>query len=323
MRLPWILLLLAALTIVRAARAETLRQVLEKNGVPLAGFQPAELGTEVSSGVVAAADGQVLLAFPTQGEGQAIGAPLHVVLYRRAAKAAIHRAIPADETSSVCFGSALEIFEQAGFLLVETHINPSASCTLVLDASLKVRRTLFGWRLAQLGPNTMLMHEDRVHFVSTHSARLAVVDLGRNETQEVYPPDGDPLRAAYSKDLKSHLPPQETCAARNWGCDPDTFEEDLVNPVFADASTGRFAFVMTYAPDAFGDEAERAIGRRSVLYVYRRSAEGWTYCQQELSDQDIKSRMAALEGDFQAQVKGCATESVVKVAPKDSPFTNP
>lgn len=317
-----ILMLLMALAIAAPSRGETLREVLEKNAIPLSSFDLAELDARVSSGAVSSNAGVVMLAYPTQSTGELIGPPMHVVSYERSLQKLVHRAITAAETSDECFGSALGISEQGGFILVETHVNPSASCTLVLDAELRVRHTLFAWVVARLGPHGILFEEDEIHFAPAHPMRLEVYALDTGRMQEVYPPDGDPLRAQFSRDLKQHLPPESWCREENHNCDTSFFDEDRNGSVWSDAAGTKFAFVAYYGAAGFGEEADREIGTRSVLYVYRRRAEGWIYCEEELSDEEVHGRQEQLKHNFEEATQHCSRELDVTVKPHDSPFSH-
>ena len=322
MRLGRVVMLVAGLLAVVNLRAETLRQVLQQNGVPTSAFKPAELDAQVSSGAADSSGDRVILAYPALGEQERIGAPLEVLMYQRATRKLMRRTVTPAETSDECFGSVLRIFGLAGYILVETHINPSASCTIVLDSELRVKHTLFGWSVAQLGQDAILLEEDEIHFASVHPLRLAVFDPAAGLAQEVYPPDGDPLRERFSSDLNQHLPTAAWCREHNHPCDPSSFDEDLGEAAYADSEGRKFAFVASYDAGGFGDAAERAVGIRSVLYVYRRSGEGWTYCQDPLSNLEVETRQELLKNNFEQATGRCTHGTDVKVRPVASPFSD-
>jgi hypothetical protein len=321
MRLSRAVLLAAGLLAAANVRAETLRQVLQQNGIPISGFLPAELQAQVSSSAADSNAEAVFLAYPAERGEEMIGPPLSVVVYHRTTRKVVRRAIAPGETSDECTGSVLGISEQAGYILVETHINPSASCTMVLDADLRVRHTLFGWSVARLGTAGVLLEEDEVHFAPVHPLRLEVFDLAGGRRQEVYPPDGDALRAQFSRELRPHLPSDSWCREHNHPCDASSFDEELGEAVFADAAGTKFGLIVTYDAGGFGEDAGRVIGSRSVLYIYRRSADSWTYCQERLSENEVESRQRRLKDDLEAVAAGCMQGTAVKVTPKDSPFS--
>ena len=301
--------------------APTLRQVLQQNGVPTAGFQAADLDARVSSGAIVPTSDGLLFASPAEGSDGRIGPPLYVVVYDRPVGRVLHRKIEAHETSDFCFGSLLDVSTQAGYILLETHINPSAGCTIVLSPELKVLHTLFGWKVAQLGADGFVLQRDEVHFAPVHPAHLAVFDLPAGRQHEVYPPDGDVLRAEFSRDLKQHLPAENWCREHNHSCDPASFDEEVGESVVADASGSVFAFVMTYDSGGFGDNTASAVGSRLALYVYRRKGEGWTYCQQPLPASLANDTTQALKRDMEGAIAGCREFKDVTVAPRNSPFS--
>ena len=316
MLLVWILLAVSDVS------AGTLRQTLQDHAVPISGFTLQELDAAVDSAAVVSDEGRFLLAYPTFEGGEAVRGPLQVIAFDRTTGKLVRRRINSPEVSEFCLGSVLEIAQQAEYLLIETHINPSASCTLILGTDLRVVHTLFAWKVAQLGPRGLLLEEDQIHFAPVHPLRLTVFDLASGQMQEIYPPDNDSLRARFSKDLSSHLPPRSWCAEHNHPCDPASFDEELRNPVFAQASGTRVAFIVTFSAERFGDDAARSIGLRSAMYVYRREEDGWSYCQQELAGDEVEKRQAQLHSDFEAATESCSAATKVTVARVDSPFSN-
>jgi len=175
--------------------------------------------------------------------------------------------------------------------------------------------------VAQTSPQEALLVEDQVHFAPVHPLRLATVDLSSGKTQELYPPDGDPLRAAFSRELKKHLPDEAWCREHNTACNPEVFEEQLAYTPLPGGSGATLALLVTYSSVSFGEAAGRDVGDRTVAYVYRRGPEGWTYCQEELADAEVQPRIAQLLKEFHAATRGCTDQKPVKVAPVDSVFS--
>jgi len=320
MKLRALLLLGASLLLSAPSRAETLREVLQQNNIPATTLAATALDARVSSGAAAQSGDWSYVAYPSVAADETLGPPLHVVAYNRATQKLLYRAVAAQETSDECFGAVWDIHGQGGFFLVTTHINPSALCTVVLDADLRVRQSLVGWPVAPLGPNQVLLEEDEVHFAPVHPLRLEVAALDSVREKEVYPPDGDPLRAAFSRDLRQHLPPQSWCQEHDHPCDPGQFDEGIAGDAASDAAGAQFAFVVTYDATSFGDEADRLVGTRSTLYVYRKTAKGWAYCQQALPAAEAQARQNLLKADFEAATSACTKTSDVTVKPVDSAF---
>jgi hypothetical protein len=307
----------------RLLPAQTLGEVLNANGIPLDSISATALESKVSSGQAQVIGDIVAIAYPTASGDELIGPPLHVAVFNRATKKVVYRAIGVSESSDECFGSALKIEEVNGQFLVQTHINPSALCTLVLAGDLHVRHILYGWTEAQLGAQQVLIAEDEIHFAPVHPVRLGVFDLATGKWQEVYPPDGDPLRAAFSMELGQHLPPKSWCMEHDRPCDPTSFDEDVNYPVAVDPTGNAFSFVATYSAFAFGEDADREMGSRSVLYTYQRTEQGWSYCQEELADDEVDGRLKELKAGSSEAVRACGAPRPVKVKPVDSPFPQP
>jgi hypothetical protein len=80
------------------------------------------------------------------------------------------------------------------YILLNVHINPSASCTLVLGSDLKFRDSILGWPIARLGNSRLLIQRDEVHFAPVHPVHLSVYDISTRDSAPVYPSDNDPLR---------------------------------------------------------------------------------------------------------------------------------
>ena len=320
MKLRALLLLGASLLLSAPSRAETLREVLLQNNIPAAALAPSALDARVSSGAAAQSGDWSYVAYPSVAADETLGPPLHVVGYNRATQKLLYRAVASQETSDECFGDVWDIHGQGGFVLVTTHINPSALCTVVLDADLRVRQTLFGWPVAPLGTSQVLLEDDEVHFAPVHPLRLQVVALDSAQAKEVYPPDGDALRAAFSRDLSQHLPPESWCQEHDHPCDPAQFDEGIAGDAASDAAGAQFAFVVTYDAASFGDDADRLVGARSALYVYRKTAKGWAYCQEPLPGAEAQARQKLLKTNFEAATSGCTKSSDVTVKPADSAF---
>ena len=322
MRLTRLLFLTSFLFVAGRVRTATLREVLREHGVPTSTFTAAELNAQLPSVEVSTSVSNVLIAYSTLEKEATNTSPLHLVTYHRSSRKLTHRVIRTAVTSDECSGAVMGISEQDENILIETHINPSAECTILLDSQLHVRKTLFAWVVAKLGPHDVLMEEDEIHFAPVHPLRLAVFNLPSGKMQEVYPPDGDPLRARFSSELSHHLPSKAWCAEHNHPCDPGSFDEDLRDPAYADASGTRVAFIVTFSAEGFGDDAARSIGLRSAMYVYRREEDGWSYCQQEIAGDEVEKRQAQLHSDFESATESCSAATKVTVARVDSPFSN-
>ena len=316
--------LIAVVLLAGVSHSETFREVLQQKKIPLNAFSEPELAATVASGLTADMGNTVALVYPTRSEADTPGPPLHVVVYDRSAEKLTRRLIfssqrasdPQAEISDVCFGPVLGLSEQDGNLLFTTRIDPSAGCTVVLNPELWVSQTVMGWPMAKLGASRALVEEDMVHAAAIHSGRLEILDLLTGKLQEVYPPEPDPLRLKFSRELRQHATADSPCVS----CNPKLFNDDVSGPVSSNVTGSAFAFVATFDAKGFGEKAEQEVGKRSVLYVYRRQLDGWYFCEQEVSDLELQAVKSAVKGDLEDVAQRCNAVRPVKVAPLESPF---
>ena len=71
--------------------------------------------------------------------------------------------VMSDLPNEMCLGSALNIYEKNNFIVMDTHINPSAGCILILTPDLKFIAGLWGWTLGQIDDN-IIYEVSMVHF---------------------------------------------------------------------------------------------------------------------------------------------------------------
>jgi hypothetical protein len=299
--------------------AETLRDVLLRNHIPTTNLTKKELDSKVSSGAEQQFDGSVVLAYPSEKDGGMLP-PLHVIRFDRANHRVLHRELSSEQIggNDECFGSVLEISEFAGRLFVVTHINPSASCTLMLDAArLTWQKSYLGWPVAHLGQTAIVLEEDQVQFAPVHPLRLRIIGVATKTDLEIFPPGNDPLRKEFSAALKEPLPDRKWCEENNNPCDPANFEQELRYGPGTNAAGTRFGFVVSYETQSFGDETERTIGTWFVLYVYKKTEAGWVYCEQKLDDAHVDDVGAQLKPNFDRVAHTCAEFQQVSVTPAD------
>jgi hypothetical protein len=305
-----------------AFQGETLNSVLKQNRVPTQSFNQNELNTKVSSGAVTTLGESILIAYPSVDEHGLLTSPLHVVKYEPANGKLIHNRLFAPQVSDECFGSVLSIQEDAGRVFIVSHINPSASCSLILDSHLRLQTTLMGWPLTKLSAGSALYEEDQIHFADVHRARLRLVDFVGHESQRVYPPIGDKERLRFSKDAAKYVtvPPQG--CGEHTSCDPNRFDEDIVVGPQTNRSGSIFAFVASYDSHAFGEKADAELGVRYILYVYRKGSGHWSYCNREIANDEIDEVRGGLQFIFDQLVTSCSENRKVEVTPEDSAFAN-
>jgi hypothetical protein len=275
------------LVFVWGARAQTptLGEVLSSHHIPTDGLSAKELEQPITSWEISEKEPFVLAYFDDDGSGL-LHEPLHVLRYAshqsRLQRLDIRGEINeidlggASKPSSNCMGSVLRILQTDKKIFIETHINPSAACTLVLDTNLKLNGNFFGWILGITGPYA-IVERNQIHFAAVHPAELAILDSEHLRWSEIYPIRKDPARDAFSKELEAHAPDRKWCRENNNPCDPLNFDVDIQNlDISADAKS--FTFEAVFSPDAFGEEAEKTVRSVTAQYVCQLQAEQWS-CQ--------------------------------------------
>jgi len=121
-----------------------------------------------------------------------------------------------------CLGSALRIVQTTGFFFVQTHLNPSAGCLVILSEDLAVKKALWGGYLAAFRSGLLVFNRNQIHFAPTHPMEMAIYDLQRDVESDLYPPPADPFRAAFIEKLRAAKPGEDWCREHNSHCDPPT-----------------------------------------------------------------------------------------------------
>lgn len=280
------LALIAALLITLSCRAETLREFLKTSGIPDNNFSKAELDKEVNGAV--GNNQQIVLAAYVRVEGDQLTGNPRLVRYDRDSGAILRSEVkPEDE--DMCCGSPEDINLIGDFAILSFHSNPSAETMLVLGKDLKLVTTLYGFNVREVAPGQVVFIENMVHFAPVHPERVQFADLRTAKTKELYPPQGDALRAAFAREHARHMPPHATCEKSDDPCRPDLYDEDID---FVDTD-GHGAFSFTVHRDALHATAEGqppdAVASEAALYRYAANGNAWLYCEEKLSDTEAKS----------------------------------
>ena len=176
-------------------RAETLADVLAAHKIPVNLFSTTELQQPITSYAVSADNSPFLLAYHDDDGSGRLSEVLHVIRYNgdteglrradlRGSEVSMGRFLAGgvmEQVSNECMGSALAISEEDGFITINTHINPSAGCVLVLASDLTFNAGLWGWSLARIEGN-IILEGNMIHFASTHPATLFAYDPRRKQS---------------------------------------------------------------------------------------------------------------------------------------------
>jgi hypothetical protein len=278
------LLAVAILACAVPVSGQTLREFLTQYEIPTASVPGAVLSQNIVPGTISRSSRWVVASWALPGAALRTW-PLHLIRMDRQT-----RATRAGElrlrTDDVCAGSLVDVTLVDDFVLVATDINPSAQCLLVLDLSLHLRQTLYGFEPQEVEPGHIVLVESMIHFAPVHPERLQLVELTTGQISELYPAKDDPLRAQMASRNEAGMPPDAVCKQNNDPCDPKLFDETL-GP-FATDGRGRFAMLVDHEADhvtASGEDQTTA--KQRVLYLYQHTGTGWAWCESPLTDAEF------------------------------------
>lgn len=263
---------------------QTLREFLTQYEVPTSSVPAAALNQKIVPGTVSQSSRWFVVSWSFPGAAVRTW-PLHLIRLDRKTSAtnAGELRLRSDD---VCAGSLVDITLVDDFVLVATHITPSAECLLVLDGSLRLRQTLYGFGPKEVEPGHIVLIESMVHFAAVHPERLQLVDLANGKISELYPPKDDALRAQLAARNEAGMPARELCAQNNDPCDPKLFDETL-GP-FATDGRGRFAMLVDQEADhVTASGGDQTIAKQSVLYLYQHTGAGWAWCESPLTEAEV------------------------------------
>ncbi len=268
-----------------ALTCETLGEVLDAHNVGARTLSAGDLKQPITSFAVSADNLPFLIAYYDDDGSGLLPPVLHVLRYdertRDLRRTDLHGAeVPfhgfhgvMEQVSNICMGSALAVSEREGFITVETHINPSAGCVLVLTPDLSFSAGLWGWVLARVN-GEILFEESMIHFANIHDARLSLYNPRQRQAVSIYPANVDDARRKFSAELKKHLPSAEWCAEQNNLCNPESFSTDIDHVTVGEQGRS-FAFDAEMNAEGFGEDAARSVQPRTVHYVCRQSDGRW------------------------------------------------
>jgi hypothetical protein len=269
------LALLIAFTVLNTASfAETLGDVLRNNQVPLPATTVANVEQRVTSYAVLDNPDAFAIAYYRDDGSNLLSPPLYLLRYfkrqHRWQTGALRQAsVNIGPFSDLCFGSAQTFEEFYGVLYITTHLNPSAECTLILGQDLRLKKTLYGWYLGSLRNGLVIFHNSEVHFAPTHPMEISIYDPRKGTERKIYPPFHDTARDRYIDALDAVPPDDQWCRENNSHCETGQFSSELVGPVEINERTASFGFIAQFTSEGYGPKAEKEVGERHVIYIYR------------------------------------------------------
>jgi len=262
--------------LIGTASGLTLESVLAEHGIPLGGLTEHERQQAITSFAVSK-DGPVfLLAYYDYAGPDALPPLIHVFRFDKTTGHASRGALRDTDIRidpslgeiakipGICLGAALSVSEENELIAIDTHINPSAGCVLLLGGDLHFKAALPGWLLGRVG-NQLIIEGNMMHFAPTSPESLGIFDPERKQLIPIYPGADDAKRREFSKLLQEHLPSESWCQEFNNPCDPKNFTTGITN-VKVDAVRNAFSFEATMSANGFGKDVEAVVRPQRVRY---------------------------------------------------------
>jgi hypothetical protein len=271
-------LLLACCLPLASAQTPTLREILQKAGIPGATFSKTELDQHVDAGDGRNGSFTYLTYLRVENQNNLQG-PLQFVRY----DSQTHRVFRSSTSAyddAMCCGSPLGFDFTEHYLLASFHDNPSANTVIVTDKQFHYKTTLYGFEIHPVGPDRVVFIEDEVHFAPAHPGRLVYTDLATGAALELYPSGNDPLRAAFAKIHEQHMPAKADCEKNNDPCDPDYYDEDIT-VLRTEPDMVRFKVHRAAAHPWLTEDGDPDGPADSAVYTIKLGPSGWKYCAVE------------------------------------------
>jgi len=269
-------MLLAAGRAQGPGEGKTLREVLAAEKVPWDAEALHNLDAKISSGAELNDAQQFVIAYYVLDATGQLNPPIYVDVYDRGTakwKSGEIRGGAAKEggADDNCFGSVLAVTAFADSYALETHINPSAGCEIILSRELKVKASLYGWIVGHFGDGGIVYHRSQVHFATVHPAEIAIYDLATGKDFNIFPrAPFQEVRLKLTEKLREfYKTRQEYCQKADDPCDPEYFDSSLEGKVVTDDREHAMAFVISYEVQGYGQDEHKPGGPSEVVYVYR------------------------------------------------------
>jgi hypothetical protein len=288
----------------RADDAKTLRETLAAEGISVEGKSLANIDKRITSGATLKNADEFLIAYYLDDGSGLLNPPLY--LHRLDRKTNIWTSATlgeigssADTPDSVCYGAVLDIGSFLDRYILETHINPSAGCVLIVSHELKFRTVLYGWVLGHFDDGTIIFHRNQIHFATVHPAEIAVYQEKNRKDFTFFPPKAEtPVREVLTAELRDfYHTHQDYCAKANDPCDPMEFDSSLTGQIAVDEHSHAAAFSISYELQGYGQDEKKPSGPNAVVYVYRNLDDVNKIECRELLSADVKARF----GDISLQ----------------------
>jgi hypothetical protein len=295
-----------------SSSSHTLKEALADKHLPIAAARLINMDKNITSWAELDDANQFVIAYYVDDGTGRLQPPLYLDRYDKKRgewkSAALSDTEPGDgAVDTPCFGSVLSVQAAGNRLFLETHINPSAGCLLVLSAEFKLEASLYGWLLGRLGEDRLVYQRSEVHFAPIHPAEIALFDLRTKRDVAIFPPKPDSsIRQARTLQLRDfYKGNEEWCNKKNDPCDPKHFDSTVQGPVATSGTDAALAFLISYEQIQLVEgDVQKPSGPQDVLYVYRRADDEAKMEYREMLLSDAKARFGdvALQNLLQPEV---------------------
>lgn len=279
---PWAFCLFLLLSVVLRAgtstqkNPRTLRELVAAQHIPVDEAGLPNLDKPITSAAELNESGEFVIAYYVHDATNRLFSPMYIDRHDKTdgkwqSGKIDEAATEAKNVDTPCLGSVLGMHRLGDYLLVDTHINPSAGCTLILDRKLELKGGLFGWYLAGFGKSGILYHRSETHFAAVHATEIGLYDLATGSDTTIFPPKPDSAtRTHISKKIGEFgAAHRDWCREHNDPCAPDEIESALIGDIAVNAESDALAFVMSYESGNATEGVRKPDGPKEVVYVYR------------------------------------------------------
>jgi hypothetical protein len=274
----------------------TLREVLLATGLK----PPAEAVTDLDHPITSYAtlsDGDTyLIAYYWNLSSGTLEEPLRVLSFNRQTEEwkSAHLMLGGDAIGhSECLGSVISVHAVPSVFLLDTHINPSAGCLVILDRKLAFQDALYGWYLGALGDTQIIFQRSEVHFAAVHPAELALYDFTTRHETPLFPRQPfRQIRGEYTAKLRDfYQNNQAWCNKNNDPCDPQSVDSTLQGEIAVNEREHALVFVISYDHiQDFEEPVQKPEGPGKVVYVYRHVNDETKLEYREMLLSDVEKR---------------------------------
>jgi hypothetical protein len=300
------LLLFAAISIGgRVARQanDTLRQALAAKHLPTDTAKLANFDKSITSWAELDDANQYMIAYYLDDGTNELNPSLFIDRYDRKRAEWKSASFPDAHTNSAqpddnCYGSVLRVGTLGSRFFLDTHINPSAGCLLILSEDMKLQASLYGWMLSHVGEDAVIYHKSEIHFAPVHPAEIALYDLRTRRDMTLFPrkPDSAIRRARTAQLAQFYKANKEWCKENDDPCDPENFDSALQGEVATNEAEAAVAFLISYEQiQLVAGDVQKPSGPKDVLYVYRRVDDEAKMEYREMPLADAKARFGTSE----------------------------